>query len=669
MTRFPRAALRAGRVELTRLPLRTVAGRRPDDLRGHVFLVAPVGDPGSAGLPRRASTPYLNGDGMVFRLDLDPDAVRVSSRLARVPSWWADVHSLRGTRHEGIGFRNAGISRMNVRTLGARCFANTAVVPLRWPGRAPRLLATYDAGRPFEVDPWTLEVVAPVGALDEWRPTMLPGAPFPMLQSCAHPAFDGRTGELFSVSFGRSYRTILETIPAVGAVTRTAAFRRLRRATRRPRRGLRRQVARAGLHWPETFFDLLVWDGEGALRRHPVVTPDGEPLRVRETMHQIAVTERHVVLMDTAFKFSAHLVLDEPLPGAPGLERATRRALARPQQAFTVIYLVRRSALRDGAPVVARPVVVPFETVHWMVDYEEPGGRVVVHLAHQCAMDGAEFLKGYERTADGRRVDPALRGMFPGACDVSRLARHAIDPERGEVVSSRTVADARRTWGVGLGTAWRFPNAGPAPARTTDIYWYAQGHFPELVTEQALHLYARYPLRQTSRERLAELAEGAGPPGALFRLHTPTMTIADAWEVPPGGLLCTPQHVPRPDADGATDGYLTTCWFGPDDEKELWVFRADDLAAGPVCRLTHPALDWGYTLHSAYLDRLAPRDTAYAVSAERDWGERARRGDAVGALLREAVLPNAYVPRDPVGPPGPAPSRRPEAAPDQRVRR
>lgn len=39
----------------------------PDDLRGHVFIIAPVGTIESGGLPFTNGDSFLSGDGMIYR--------------------------------------------------------------------------------------------------------------------------------------------------------------------------------------------------------------------------------------------------------------------------------------------------------------------------------------------------------------------------------------------------------------------------------------------------------------------------------------------------------------------------------------------------------------------------------------------------------------------------
>jgi hypothetical protein len=83
----------------------------PDDLQGHVFIVAPVGSPDSKKLDGEIVEPcadgltsLFNGDGMIYRLDFhqtqtDPDSdiiqqtgnAWLASRIAKTPDYYLDA--------------------------------------------------------------------------------------------------------------------------------------------------------------------------------------------------------------------------------------------------------------------------------------------------------------------------------------------------------------------------------------------------------------------------------------------------------------------------------------------------------------------------------------------------------------------------------------------------
>ena len=135
--RVPRSLARTSDVELD-VTLNVLAGEVPTDWVGHSFFIhaVPQGD-----------VPVFTGEGKVTRLDFSAGQVDLTSRLIRTPDHYADV----ATANHPDGFESDGFARFSM-TIGFRNFPNTALVSL-----GGRLLATTDAGRPWELDPVSLE--------------------------------------------------------------------------------------------------------------------------------------------------------------------------------------------------------------------------------------------------------------------------------------------------------------------------------------------------------------------------------------------------------------------------------------------------------------------------------------------------------------------------------
>ena len=234
---FPRSVLSVSRDEFGNkednpdakdLPLKMNVkdGKLPLDLQGHVFIVAPVGSidsPDAQGQPTNSTvypsedgtTPLYNGDGMIYRLDFDNLAAGafLVARLVKPPCYYADGATDKCQKYQNLKFKNYGITRLG--SLGVRNQLNTAFVPLKFSQEeSERLLATWDVGRPYEIDPKTLETVTPVGRNDEWKEVTnigLPGkppTPFKIIQTSAHPCFDPYTREFFMVNIGRSLSNV-----------------------------------------------------------------------------------------------------------------------------------------------------------------------------------------------------------------------------------------------------------------------------------------------------------------------------------------------------------------------------------------------------------------------------------------------------------------------------
>jgi len=539
---IPISVLRASRRELD-VDLRAIEGAIPKDLKGHLFVAAP--------LPWGEGSPVFNGDAMAMRIDFADQGARLKSRVLRDPSQRADEAT---RNHPLLRFRNRHIARISP-VLGVRNELNTAW--LHMPAD-DRLFATYDAGRPWEVDPTTLEVVTPVGRLEEWEAAFTVDLPwlFPPVLTGAHPAHDDRTGETFFANY------------SLGAVV-------------------------AGAH-----ARLLRWDGgQGPLTAFRIVDERGCDLNV-QSMHQLAITERWVVLVDTAFRLELGRFL------------SPKRWPLMTQRPYTAIYLVYREKLKGpGRTVRAKRVVVPRETVHFVADYACPDGQVTLHIGHPCAADASETLRASDRRwDDGTRVRPELEGYPPSPTDVGVFARYTIDGESGVVMSASLYQD-ERTWGPALLTT--------ASARVQDrhahLWWLTGGLLRESLLTRLVEAYERYPHR---RVPINAYPEQVAP--ELVRLDAASAKVVDRFAFGDGLLPGSPQYVPSSTADGALDAFIVCTVVGAGARRsssgdELWIFRAGDLSKGPVCKLGHPDLDFALTLHTAWMPELKPRNANYQV--------------------------------------------------------
>lgn len=655
--RVPRSVVRTDRTEHTALRLDVVEGALPSDLSGHLYVVAPAHtvEP----VPIGMRTTLMVGDGMICRFDLSPAKIELTSRLARTHDFVADRITEADPALEAYRFGNHGLVRIG--RLGTRDFANTAFVPMKKGADPTRLVLTFDAGRPVEIDPVTLEVLTPVGARDEWRPEALPDAVFPIVLSPAHPAWDRATDTFFTLNYGRGLGNMAATIPIVYLLSLLpdgfervlddiasvlgfeAAYRWLEKRIERVTTELDRCVERftdRELPWiPDTFTDLIRWDGDGALERWRLVLPDGDEVAIQQSVHQIAVTRDHVVVLETGFKIGLQSAFNDPLPHGDVVDRLLRAVLTRPQIAETIFYVVPRAALDDPSlpvgddgvrRVTCRKVAIPVEADHFLADYDDAGGRVTVHVAHAPATDLAEWVRPYDVSAyDGAPIAADLHGMLAvGAMDVGRFGRYVIDASTGAVVDSKTLTDDRLAWAIALYAGRALNTEDALPERIDQLYWCTEGCFPELLTDFVYHLYERYPHRLAPLSEIREMGQ-TGRPSAVVRVDTASMTFADAFALPTGIMAGSLQLVPS-GGGGPTDGYLVGTMY-TDARTELWIFDASDLAAGPLCKLASP--DWriGFSLHTAWLPQIQPRTAAYAHAA------RDELEDAVAALPDDAA--------------------------------
>lgn len=659
--RVPRSLLHTERAEHDGLPLDVIEGALPSDLGGHLFVVAPAST--VDGAPGRRDTTLMVGDGLVCRFDLGPDGVTLTSRIPRTPDLLADELTARHDSLATFRFVDAGLVRIGL--LGSRDFANTAFVPMPG-GDGARMVLTYDAGRPIEIDPSTLDFATPIGRREEWRPEALPGAVFPVVLSPAHPAYDPATEELFTVNYGRGVMNVMETIPVVAGLRSMprwleAAFdrvatalgvdrayrwleRRLERLTTRMDRRVERLLDEYLPRFvPDTFTDVIRWDGEGGLERWRLVLPTGAEVAIEQSIHQVAVTREHVVVLETGFKIGLQSGFDDPIPHGDLVERTLRAILTRPQLPYTALYLVPRASLNDSAPrgpdgvrqVTCRKVTFPLEADHFVADYDDAGGRITVHLAHSPATDLSEWIRAYDVSAYGEPIAPELHGMLAvGAMDVGRFGRYVLDARAGAVLESQTLADEQTSWALALYAGAGLNTDAPLPERIEQIFWCSEGFFPELLTEFVYDLYEDYEHRLVPTAVIRAMGQ-TGRPSAVHRLDTATMTIADRFVLPDGVMAGSLQFVPR--GEGPTNGYLVGTIY-TDARSELWVFDAADLARGPICRLASERWRVGFSLHTAWLPAVAPRASDYRVSVRGELEGAVRDLDAPGRDALESAF-------------------------------
>ncbi len=647
---FPDAAFRATRTPQSQLALVLREGAIPAGLTGHLFILSPVGSVDSGGVPYPDGNDrptVINGDGMVWRIDFGAAGLpsTATSQIVKPPDFYWDELTKTGSPLEFAGFVDMGMLRASL-FLGTRNFANTAFVPMApKPGTSgpTRMICAYDAGPPVEVDPATLETLGVVGT--SWDPEALGGlVAFPPILATAHPFYDAHTGELFAVNYGRSGLSMIETIPLFEAlaflpdavqnvVGRIAAalgktplwpsrFGNVSKAlgwaiqagtgalgSKAPRANRRKvdfDAAPEGLI-PENFLDLVWWSGEGDIVRLPVVDVEtGAKAVVEQSMHQVAVTRRFVLMLDTNFKLRFDQFYNNPFPYVPEVERLLRAALASQQGASSNLWIVRRDAVekaREGQfpSVPAIKVSLP-GAVHFLADYDDNNG-IRIQCAHGTALDIAEWVRRDDLKLDGQTVREPLHGMIASEVDISRVGQYVIDPERRRIVESRILSDDR-LWGIGLYAANGVPAWGDPPERLDHVFWFSSGLWGDNYTLFIRALYAEYPGRQVPLAEVDRLVARGGIPSMLLCIDSDSFTICDSYAFPAGTSLSSPQFVPDASAPASSRaGYITTVVWDA-DATFLWVFDARDLASGPVTKLEVPA-ELGFSLHSAWLPAIA----------------------------------------------------------------
>jgi hypothetical protein len=566
----------------------------------------------------------LTASGRLLTMDLEPltdrggTFIRIATRHVENQSW-----HLRKLAPEA--FVRTDFAEFS--WFGTSNLTNTAPIPAfpvlgqgGYEGR--RLLLSYDAGRPVEISPLTLEHLSPVGRSADYHAAV--GSSFsPMIMTSGHPVYDP--------DFEPGKPRLLYT----NIVPRVADFLNVNKPIR------------ADLY-------LMTWDGGPGEPTPPLrVTVDGKPVVLAHaSCHQICLTRNYLIV------FNANLVLNtasliEPLtpllwrflvekrtPEVPRNLRVFYRWLrirmreATPDHRCPVYFIHKedlRKALRGQAQgVPAKKIDLHWEMTHALADYDDDGDIITLFCQHNVGADPADQMEEGDRLVGGGVVPPSLLGMFSSATDLNQVRRHVIDLRRGRVESRAfpDVAD-REHFAFGLNllpplqvAPYLSEHADPdvtnllrAVRRMDATYWVAGGWLPQTMSTRVFANFRRGrpddawpPKRLVPVSEFIERTQDPDNTVRFFRLDH-DMRLESHYTFPPGWFMAAPIFVPRHGSTSVCDGYLLGQVWGPDHpDMELWIWdAARPLSDGPCCTLGPGPYEHGirpgFPLHSAWVDR------------------------------------------------------------------
>ncbi len=331
------------------------------------------------------------------------------------------------------------------------------------------------------------------------------------------------------------------------------------------------------------------WPLDGPVRRWRVTG-----MSPFDSIHDIKATESHLVFTDLPFVVEPAIVR-----GTPRTQRV---------QDHTSLWIVAKDDLRrtpPGGSVAATEVRLPIPTGHVFADHEEVDGRLRVVLQHIPLGDLMVLMDDH----------PEHRGMVALGTSPTVVGRYDVDPATGEVVASELATDLDRAWGGVLATT---DVTSDRARRHQSQMWFANAGFDrDLVPEEWWRLYgdARVTLGQTQPD--AGMPE-APVPGSLARIDLEAMKVAEVWTYADGAFPSPPTFVPRRGAEDPDDGYVVVV-VHQDGDKEVQIFDAGHVEAGPLARATARGFQPSLLLHSCWMpDRDGPRPSTYRISVARD---------------------------------------------------
>ena len=629
---IPASILNGSRKEIQET-LKVLEGELPHDIHGHVFVVGPMAH--TEEQQKKREVLIYNGDGMVYRFDFlqenSKTVAKVTSKVMKTPCYYAD----KATQHEPhkkYAFRSHGIARIG--RLGSRNQLNTGLV-----AAGNNLLVTYDGGRPYSIDPNSLDLIRPLGTINEWKGAFellqrgkvrSTQSIFPTCFTPAHPAYHVKENAIFSVNYSSGFARVFPE-----------AFRsRLNGSLKAAMRGFTHLVR------------VSQKQGLPKFQRWQIQLTNDEPLIIDQSLHQVAVTENYIILADIAFQMEISQILVPFFLNLSGsrmpalIKRFLTRIFLHPkkQKPYTNLYIINRHALDEKASnckkcikkVNAKKVVIPREISHFITGFDDTEDCITIHASHNNAWDVTEWIRAYDKSITGEKLRSDLASLVVGPMDVGFLGRYKIDGKSGALLESKTMCDPNSTWAISLYTYREADAKGNHTAEISgkieDIYWLSWGFSATVIPNRIYDSYKDYRYRGVPIENLKESGKFVDKPVQLLRLNTDSMEIEDAYKFEPGYFVSSPQFIPVdeeesvttgvPDNDEvsgetaqnekaskakqlSTSGYIV-CTVYKDvmpSQDEIWIFDAGNLAK-PICKLGHENLDFHLTVHSAWLSSL-----------------------------------------------------------------
>jgi hypothetical protein len=515
--------------------LEVVAGAWPDDVSGEVVFSAPA---------LGGRLPYGIFDfGAVARLSLAPGTHGAPpgrhawrARTIESPSKLIYDACPEAFVPSPVGYTSP---------FGAPNSSNTA--PLPW---GDRLFTTWDAGRPVELHPDTLEFVAEVGHIDTWGgPSMFGDTVLPFLLSSAHPVADPERDGLWT--------TKLEPVME-------------------PTFGMRPSV----VWWDRSGTEVRWWPLAG--------------IAFSGSTHTVSQTRDWVILCDSGnFKADPGEML--------GGERTVTIDEAVP------VWLVRKDDL------LARPSGESVEPVcftvsppngHFYARYDDSEGISVVWEGMDL-MDLALYLRPDDLDLHGRPVNPASVGLYNMAMAPETITEITFDPGTGTVLERGA---CREDWTINLQLSAMDWSAEGQLAPTLHHVSY-QGCRPDRVTQRAARLYeGRIDLAKVADETpgsLATFERGSMTLRARWEYPDTSDLVTSPTFVPrrPGAGPGTSRYAGA--EPGGHDGYVVQPVLS-DDGLRVELFDAARVGDGPVAVLMGTGRECvPILLHSAWMPTVA----------------------------------------------------------------
>lgn len=401
---------------------------------------------------------------------------------------------------------------------------------------------------------------------------------------------------------------------------------------------------------PENEVILMRWIGKKDIHKWRVVDENGKNIVIRQCMHQTQITEDYIILADSSFKTVPSVLINNPFPSNWTIDRFLRELLAAPMLPYLQLYLIKRSDLsleKDTVKALKIPKPIPLESIHFSVNYANPNDEITLFLNQNIAACVAEWLRPYDELLTVKNAPPlnSLLGIYAlGGMDLNSFGKYVLDGASGEIkgepLFTKTEGNVddpnhigAHTWELDFYT-YRDIISDTNIVQSIDyIYCLSEGLDPRMLTKYIYNMYHKTSNRTIPVEDMIKYSERIQP-SCLIRIDTETMDIGDYYQFPPDWNTRSVQFIPRKtptsDLPYQQDGYiwvtLITCINADESNEdkrlytpEMWLFRAEDLSAGPICVMGHEDMTWATTLHSVWIEKDAPPNNTYNIDIKEDF--------------------------------------------------
>jgi len=509
---------------------------------------------------------FMVGDTNIIRLDFDGQKTHLINRLMWTPSALARL-KLKNSRHR---FDFFGLMYLSP---GLGMFSYTEGMYLLPDGR---IGVTSDVDRPWVIERDSLRPVTPVGRRDEWIPMMSESAGEVMgnlfaAYSNSHVVYtDREKDETFLVSY--QYRQPTGEHPV----------------------------------------KLIRWDGYNDFEGWMVVDENGEEIEIKQSIHELVFTRDYILLADTAFVAGTEMLtpwVNAPLP----YEK-------------TVVYLVDRRDLKPGVKTVtAKRVEVDEPCIHLIPEYENPNDKITVYMLHTPATNTAEILRSGDRDLNGQLFPEHLTGYgtLP-VLDLSSVGKHIINAVKSAVEKSEYIAEMPYCWGPYL---YAYMGRQVKPYNGQDLFVMFKGFSKDMLPERIFNAYKDVKNRRVAIDDMIG-GQGIQHNNSICRISTGNFAIVDAYVFPDRVLLYTIACLDSKNDAGVgyvIAGVVTDQAAGEKSSgHEYWLFDAENLAQGPICKLGHESLNNSTLFHTVYIPddvakKLDQKEKSYHVPLREDY--------------------------------------------------